>query len=254
MLKSIAIYSLLLTLPYTATAIVNMDSIHFDNKKDQFTAAIDIKVSGSTGNSNTSKTSINSQLTWIADKKINLIILGYQQGSNNDVRTVNKSFIHYRYIYQINQQFDWEFFTQLETNEFTRLSYRGLMGTGARYSIAKSETHHAYLGFGGFYSKEKIETKSGLTDDGVNEFYRANFYLLSKYKVNKTIGLSNVLYYQPRLNKFSDYRALLETKLDFKINQELSFRLSFDITHDSEPSQTIEKTDISYMTGLIYKF
>lgn len=236
------------------SAIVNMDGLHFDNKAESFSADLDFSVSGTTGNSETKKTALNTQFNWITEKSINLALLGYQYGESNNVRSVNKAFIHYRYIYQLNNDFDWELFSQLEKNEFTRLSYRGLLGTGVRYSLAKSEQHHAFLGLGAFHSKEEIEVTTGLTDDGVEEFTRANFYLLSKYNVKPSFSFSTALYYQPRLDRFSDYRALLESKFDFKITEKLSFRISLDVEHDSEPSQSIKSTDVSYMTGLNFSF
>lgn len=241
-------------LPVTTMAIVNMDGLHFDNQEDTFSADVDLSVSGSTGNSTSSKAALNTQLNWIDENSINLAILGYQYGENNNVRNVNKSFIHYRYIHKLNNSIDWELFTQLETNEFTRLSYRGLLGSGIRYSITNSETHRAFLGAGAFHSKEEIEFTQGLTDDGIEEITRANLYFLSKYKITSTMSFSNVIYYQPRLNRLSDYRALLESKLDIKIHKDLTFRLSLDVEHDSEPSQTIKSTDVSYMTGLVIKF
>ena len=235
-------------------AIVNMDGLHFDNNEDKFSADVDFSISGSSGNSDTSKAVLNTQLDWVDQNSINLVILGYQYGESNNVRSVNKSFIHYRYIHKLNNSMDWELFGQLETNEFTRLSYRGLIGSGIRYSVVNTEKHRAFLGAGGFYSKEEIEFTPGLTDDGVEEITRANFYFLSKYKITSAMSFSNVVYYQPRLNRLSDYRALLETKLDIKIHKDLSFRLSLDIEHDSEPSQTIKSTDISYLTGFVFKF
>jgi len=253
-LSRIIMFSVLTIFPIVTMAIVNMDALHFKDKGDSFNAAVDLMVSGSSGNSNLTKATLDAQFSWKAKKSINLAILGYQYAESNDVRSVNKAFIHYRYIYQLTDTMDWELFGQLESNEFTRLSYRGLIGTGARFSLAKSERHNAFGGLGGFYSREETEYTSGLTDDGVEEFTRANFYLLSKYKIKPTISLSNTLYYQPRMSRPSDYRALLETKFDFKINKELSFRLSLDIEHDSEPSQSIKKTDISYMTGLLFNF
>ena len=154
----------------------------------------------------------------------------------------------------MNKTLDLEVFGQLEKNEFTRLSYRGLVGAGIRYSIAKSNKHRGFLGIGGFYSSEKTEATAGLTDDGVENFARANFYFLSKYKINSTLNFSNVIYYQPRLSDFSDYSALLESKLDFKIIKNLSLCLSLDVEYDSQPSQSIKGTDVSYMTGLAIKF
>lgn len=245
---------LLYFFPIMASAIVNMDALHFDNQKNSFSADLDLTISGSSGNSDQNKTALNGQFTWIAEKSINLAVLGYQYGKSNNIKSVNKAFIHYRYIHQLSDVMDLELFTQLEKDEFTRLSYRGLVGSGLRFSVQSTSNHRAFIGTGLFYSKEKIEFVSGLTDDGIEEFTRANLYFLSKFKVNPTLSFSNVIYYQPRLSRFSDYRALLESKFDFKINNNLSFRLSVDISHDSEPSQTIESTDISYMSGLKFNF
>jgi putative salt-induced outer membrane protein len=253
-INSAIIFLMLLLFPIATMAIVNMDGLHFDNNKEAFTADLDLTLSGTSGNSNTEKVALNAQFNWIAARSINLAILGYQYGESNNVRSVNKAFAHYRYIYQLNSAMDWELFGQVEKNEFTRLSFRGLLGTGLRFSVAKTEQHHAFMGLGGFYSKEEIEVSSGLTDGGVEEFGRANFYFLSKYSVSPTVSFSNVLYYQPRFSRFSDYRALFETKFDFKISKKLSFRLSFDVEHDSEPSQTIKNTDVSYMSGLVFNF
>lgn len=253
-LNNAILYSALLLFPLTTMAIVNMDGLHFDDKEDKFSADVDLTISGSSGNSTTSKAGLNTQFSWIEKNSINLAILGYQYGKSNNLRSVNKSFIHYRYIQKLKDSMDWELFGQLETNEFTRLSYRGLLGAGLRYSVAKSESHHAFLGIGAFYSKEEIEFTPGLTDDGVEEITRANFYFLSKYKITPVMSFSNVVYYQPRLNRLSDYRALLETKLDIKIQKDLSFRFRLDVEHDSAPSQTIKSTDVSYMTGLVFKF
>ena len=235
-------------------AIVNMDGLHFDQKENTSNAALELTASGSSGNQNSTKTSLNGQYNWIKNKTIHLAIVGYQYGENNNTRNINKSFFHYRYIHQMNETLDLEVFGQLEKNEFTRLSYRGLVGSGVRYAIAKTNEHRGFLGLGGFYSSEKTEVTVGLTDDGVENFVRANFYFLSKYQISSTLNFSNVIYYQPRLSDFSDYRALLESKLDFKIVKNLSLRLSLDVEHDSQPSQTIESTDVSYMTGLAFKF
>ncbi len=245
---------LLFFISLPVSAIVNMDGLHFDKREDTFTADLDLTVKGSSGNSNLSRISLNGQFSWLSDKSIHLAIMGYQYGENNDVASVNKSFAHYRYIHQLTDTTDLELFAQLESNEFTRLSYRGLIGTGVRFSVSNSESHRAFLGMGGFYSKEKTEFTIGLTDHGTEEFSRANFYFLSKYNLTSTASFSNALYYQPRLSELSDYRALLESKLDIKINKSLSFRLKLDIEYDSEPSLTIKSTDVSYMTGLLYHF
>ena len=89
--KRVFIFSLYLSFSINAFAIVNMDGIHFDNKSKAFSADLDLNITGTSGNSDTSKTTFNTQLSWITEKSINLAILGYQYGESNSVRSVNKS-------------------------------------------------------------------------------------------------------------------------------------------------------------------
>lgn len=237
-----------------AFAIVNMDGLHFKDSDKTFSSDFELNLSGSTGNSENSTAAANGQFSWKKEKSINLAILGYQYGEVNQIENTNKSFIHLRHIHNINDSYDAEFFTQIEQNNFTRLEYRGLLGTGLRFTPLESSDHHAFIGIGAFYSKEKIKPVTGLTDEGIETAVRANLYFLTKHKFTSHLNNSNAFYYQPDIEEFSDYRALFQSKLDFKINENLKFRLSLDVSHDSKPSQTIKKTDFSYLTGVVVSY
>jgi putative salt-induced outer membrane protein YdiY len=254
--QKITIFAIILFLltPVSASAIVNMEGLHFKNIKKDFNVDLDFKVSGSTGNSKTSTIALDGQLSWINENYINLAIFGKQFGKNNGIESTNKSFAHFRHIHKITSVRDWELFTQVEQNKFTRLTYRGLLGAGLRHNLFDSGAHQAFLGAGAFYTKEETAYVAGLTDDGTETYTRANFYFLSKYKITSNIDFTNTLYYQPRFSDTSDYRALLQSKFDFKLSDNLKLRLSIDVEHDSKPSQTIEKTDMSYLTGLVVNF
>lgn len=236
-------------------AIVNMDGLHFGaDQRLGLSGDVELRFRGTSGNTDTTATSLETQVNWVKEHFINLVLLGYKYGKANGVQNVDNAFAHYRHVHNINQSLDWEVFAQLEQNQFTRLSYRGLLGGGLRFSVWQTSAHSGFLGAGAFYSEEKIEYRVGLTDDGTYTQTRGNFYLLSRYKASPTINWSNAIYYQPRLNEVSDFRALLQSKLDFKINDSLSLRVALDIAHDSRPSQSIEKTDTSYTTGLKWSF
>ena len=251
---NIIVTALFLLIPYSATAIVNMDGLHFKNSQKDFSAVMDFKVDGASGNSDNSNIALDTQLSWIEDNYINLAIFGYKYGKNNNTVSANKSFVHFRHIHKIITSYDWEVFTQIEQNKFTRLSHRGLIGAGLRHNTFNSDNHQAFFGAGAYYTKEDIEQTTGLTDDGTETYFRANLYFLSKYKISPNISFTNAAYYQPRLNRFSGYRALVQSKFDFKMNDNLKLRLSIDIEHDNEPPQSIEKTDVSYLTGLVFSF
>ena len=247
--------SFLLLISTSSQAIVNMDGLLFGAEQRQgLSANVEVLFSGTSGNSDTTTSALNAQVNWVQAHDINLLLLGYKYGKANGVQNADNAFGRLRHIHNINKSLDWEVFAQLEQNQFTRLSYRGLLGGDLRFGVGNTSTHKGFLGIGSFYSKEKIQYRTGLTDDGTYEKTRGNFYFLSRYKATPTIKWSNAVYYQPRVNQLSDYRALLQSKLDFKINHSLSFRVSLDIAHDSEPSQTIKKTDTSYSTGLKWSF
>ena len=243
---------------FTATnsmAIVNMDGLHFGaDQKLGLSGDVELRYRGTSGNTDTTATSLETQINWVEERFINLLLLGYKYGKANGIQNVDNAFVHYRHVHNINKTLDWEVFSQLEQNQFTRLSYRGLLGGGLRLNVLETSSHSGFLGVGAFYSKEKIEYRAGLTDDGTYTQNRGNFYFLSRYKATPTIKWHNAIYYQPRLNEVSDFRALLQSKLDFKINDSLNFRVVLDVAHDSEPSQSIKETDTSYSTGLKWSF
>lgn len=236
-------------------AIVNMQGLHFgEDRKLGISGDVEFLFNGTSGNTDTTKTSLESQINWISQEYINLLVLGYKDGKANGVTNIDNSFAHYRHVHQINTKIDWEAFTQIEQNQFTRLAYRGLVGGGLRFNVSNTSSHKGFLGTTAFYSREKIEYSPGLTDDGVYTQTRANFYFLSRYKATPTIKWANSIYYQPRMNELSDYRALFQSKVDFMITDNFDFRISLDVAYDSEPSQGVEKNDTVYSTGLKWHF
>lgn len=254
-LPGIILSMLLMLASSSSRAIVNMDGIIFGAEQKQgFSGDVDLLLSGTSGNSDTQTTALNAQVNWATPDYINVLLLSHKYGKSNGVQSADNSFAHYRHIHNINQTLDWEAFAQLERDQFTRLSYRGLLGGGLRFSVWQRKNHQGFFGVGAFYSKEKIEYRDGLTDDGTYEKTRANFYFLSRYKATSTLNWSNAIYYQPRINETGDFRALLQSKLDFKINTSLSFRVSLEVAHNSRPSQGVKQTDTSYNTGLKWSF
>ncbi len=144
---------------------------------------------------------------------------------------------------------------QGEKNEFARLSFRGLIGGGLRFTLAEvPEEVGLYLGAGAYWSRETLDQRTGLTDHGSENFARANLYVVYKHKLNSQLSLISTTYYQPRLSEARDYRALEQAGLAVKMTDKLSLKLSLDIAHDSRPPQSIRQTDTSYNTSLSYRF
>lgn len=248
--------SLLLILSMTSNvthAIVNMDNLHFKQHEDKFSGSIKFQASTSSGNSESNNVSFSNQLQWNTPTHINLLVMGYEYGETNRERSRNNSFIHYRHVRKFSESLDYEFYTQLEENEFTRLTYRGLFGTGLRLSIADSDSHSAYLGIGGFREVEKIDSQND-KQESVTRTGRWNIYLMSRYKLAEQIKFSNTLYWQPRMADSSDRRALFISLLSIKTTRKFSVQFSFESAYDSEPPTSVEKKDSRIKSGIVYSF
>jgi len=99
LINPVTLFFSLILVPLQSQAIVNMDALHFNKVEDKFSIELELTISGSNGNSQSSDAALNGQFSRVGNNSINLIILGYQYGESNDVRSENKSFIDYRYIH-----------------------------------------------------------------------------------------------------------------------------------------------------------
>ncbi len=233
-----------------ASAIVTVSNLRFDNTNSEFVGSFEADIRGASGNTDNSALHLGTNLIWRRSHYINLMIIGYDYGESNNKRNINKTFIHARHIQQYNSTFDWEIFTQIEQNEFTRLSRRKLLGGGIRLAVATN----GYLGIGAFYFTERLDkadfTTDNLNDDGI----RYNAYWSGDYNFNEATLFESQLYYQPKSDDFNDYRVLFNGSIKVNISQNLGLKISIAVIHDNRPPQNIEQTDFSYRSGIEYNF
>jgi hypothetical protein len=62
-------------------------------------------------------------------------VFNHDSGKSSGIRDTNKSILHARHVRKITERRAWEAFGQAEQNEFTRLSFRGLLGGTLRQEI-----------------------------------------------------------------------------------------------------------------------
>lgn len=235
-------------------AIVNMDSVHFKQHEKGLSGNFQFQTSSSSGNTKSSNVSLSNQLQWNSDENINLLLLGYEYGKVNDEKNKNKSFIHGRHVWHYSENVDYEFFIQAEENEFTRLTYRGLLGAGIRLPFADTGNHTAYLGLGGFREIEKIAPQSGLDEEDIHHNNRWNIYLMSRYKLDEQLKFSNTFYWQPRTDDSRDRRALFVSILELKATRRFSIQFSVESSYDSQPPAGVEKKDSQVKSGIVFRF
>jgi len=239
-----------------AHAIVNIEDMHGDAVPEGFSGKIALDAGGERGNSDRSSLGTGARTQWKYGRTLDFIVFNYNSGQTNGQRDVNNGFVHARHIDQVTPVTAWEAFTQASQNEFQRLSYRGLIGGGGRFTLYRSVDRQSefLVGTGAFYEREKLDDEAGTTDAGIETTTRANLYIVFNYRLNDHVRLQSTTYYQPSFSNIDDFRGLEQATLLVKLADRLDLKLQVDAAYDSRPPQLVERGDLVYRTGLEYRF
>lgn len=169
-----------------------------------------------------------------------------------DNSLVNRGTQHLRYNRKVSERLKWEVFAQAQYDAISQIDFRGLVGTGPRFKLSKSDNYRFYLGTLIMYEYEKA---SGVISDRTHNDVRGSAYLSFSIYPSETISIISTSYYQPKLDAFSDYRFSSNTSLLFIIFKNLAFKTNFNYFYDAFPvSSDIPKTQFELTNGLLYSF
>ena len=242
-------FLLLLCAPLQAWAIINAEDLDLSIQEDGLLGKVGFSANGSSGNSDKINGEASGRLLWRHGPHTEMLVGNYAYGKSRGVRDTNKAFAHLRHRYALTPIRDAEAFAQAQQNEFAHLKLRTLLGGGLRWSQG-DENVSLHLGLGAFHEWEKL-SNSTLP---VSRLWRGNSYLALGYALNERVRLQNTLYYQPALKDAADYRLLDDAALSVSLTDHLALRIAIEIAKDSQPPAGIKDTDISYKTGLEFKF
>ena len=253
---SLFLFYLLLTYSNYALSIINIENtkLHSENKTEGNDTKLSFDISGNNGNDKDFEIGLGIRSQWYAETSTRFLLLNHEYGEDTNVRDTKKTFIHFRNIWNHNDDISWEVFTQVQDDEFTRLNFRALLGGGARLRLSNEENNSSHLGLGVFREKEKLDFAATTTDTGVAYTNRLNLYLVNKKALSNHSKLISTLYYQPSINDMTDYRILEQMSLQLDVTENLSFTVSVNFKHDNQPPQLTKKTDTSYTTGFEYDY
>ena len=83
---------------------------------------------------------------------------------------------------------------------------------------------------------------------------RSTNYLSSTWRIDKRFAVIVTGYYQPYIQRLSDFRVLSESRLEFRATERVSFNIRLNFRYDSEPPTGVEAHDLEIVNGLSYRF
>lgn len=229
-----------------ASAFINVESLR-QNHKNGFFGSSNLKVSGASGSTEKIVNNFSTQNIYRADTNEFLFFLDHAYGEAFNEKNTDKGSLHVRYSRSLSKVSALEFYGQVEFNKFRALKLRRIFGTGLRFSILDRENKSLFAGGGAFFENEDLEAEPD------EEATRGNFYLAYNFSPKNKVNLSSTLYYQPSLS-YNDFRLRSNTSLGFPIGAGFHFVVELKVAHDSAPPLEVEKTDVTYLTGINYSY
>ena len=245
-------------LTVSAQAQVNIETLRRLDSKPGWYNDITLSLTYQSGNTDLLRFRSSLRSDYWFGKYHTFGIATLQQGKQGGKLYTDKGFIHLRGARSLIKYLGVEIFLQKQFNESILLRDRNLAGGGARIAVFQQRTStkntglNLYLGIGGMWENETINDKGhGEVETNI---IRSTNYISAAWRIDKRFTVVLTGYYQPYLQRFSDFRVLSESRLEFHVTKTVSINTRLNVRYDSEPPTGVESHDLEIVNGLSYKF
>lgn len=252
-LKTIVTLALIFLFTISGFGQVNIERQRRSLDSDGIAGEAAFSLMVNNGNSESVRGDSKTGVVLKSDRNLGFAILAFSLGEKSSRRFINKGMGHLRYNYILGERSSWEIFFQSEYNEFTLLKNRSLAGTGFRYDLLKTEKTAAVFGTGIMGEREELDLESNSQDQSETHL-RSSSYLTFSIVLGETTEWGNVVYFQPSMDDFEDYRSLADSNLSFSVSGRFSFIVSMNLRFDSKPPEGIKKADLEIKNGMSVNF
>ncbi|MEM6768170.1 MAG: DUF481 domain-containing protein [Bacteroidota bacterium] len=235
----------------TQAQLVNTEKLRKDKKEDGFSGEVSLNGSFLRNTRSIYRAGSFSRLEYRKAASRLMLFTSFNFSEADKKSLVNNGYLHLRFNRELNDNLTLEAFSQVQYNQIQIIRARMIQGIGPRFKLIQNDTLSMFVGSLYMYEYEEISD-----DLQLNKHYRLSTYISCGYAFSKTFSLDHITYYQPRPDRFRDYRILTETLLTFTLYQNLSFQFSFNLLFDSKPPDptSIPESIYSIANGLSYTF
>jgi putative salt-induced outer membrane protein YdiY len=167
---------------------------------------------------------------------------------------LDNRYLHLRYNYRFSERFRTFHFFQLQANQNLLLDQRRLLGSGLRYRVLEGARSRLEVGSGFMLESERLnDGKLGPEEDPDSETVRMTNLVVGSGSLGEGSKWVTVVYYQPNVKGFEDYRLSGEVGLGVEIIASLQLDVVLTWRHDSRAPAELEKNDLGLRTGFTYR-
>lgn len=230
---------------------MDIEAVHIGMPPEGIDGNLSLALGGATGNTDKVEAEAGGFLLRRKGMHVDFLAAQYRYGKSHGQEDTDHGFLHLRHRGYVTRKRAWEVFLQLESNRFTRLKRRELLGGGLRWALGESMDWEAlYVGLGPMYERERLKPLAGGFEDLRQNRWRANSYLSLNVVPRSGLRLTCSAYYQPAVSHMMDFRILAKGSMHIALGSEMAIKVTLEIAHDHQPPLTVRKTDVHYLTGI----
>jgi hypothetical protein len=162
----------------------------------------------------------------------------------------DNQFFHLRYTRMFNSWFGLEALGQRDEDLFNSLERRQLYGLTSRFDFKINKTK-LIAGVGSIREKEIVNLKQREITNTTRLSSHLNIVTPLKEDL---VDFSFIVYFQPAINEFSDYRMFFTSLLDVHLYKNLKFSFSHQMVQDSLPPTGVPKVTAQTKQMITYSF
>lgn len=232
----------------SSAQIVRIENNQASSDTNTWSGTVDLNIYLVKNNFDFFKLASGSQVKYAKNKNTVLSIneLRFIFSGRDDLE--NRGFQHFRYQRRLDSVFTLEAFAQFQFNQVLKIKYRQLNGTGARMHLFRKSKSNVFLGLHYMYEyEEEYETNK------INRDHRLSSHFTFSRKIEKSFT-HWVVYYQPKLTRFSDYRISGSTTYSIELRKQLRFNIRGELSYDSNPVEGVRNMTYTFLNGLSWEF
>ena len=250
-MKKLLFFALLLTFNLANAQIVNIENKRLSDQKNGFTGSADLNLNFVMNTRQLFQIGDKIKVGYKKDRHFAFLITDHALIKSDDNSFVNRGYEHLRYNYTLKDsgRVIFEAFQQGQFNKIQRIDLRLLLGTGFRFKILDQKNYQLNIGTSVMGEYERL-TDSGLaTTDILNSSY---FSFDGQF--NDSFGMNSIIYFQPKLTDLGTYRIANETSFRIKLTDHFTFKLVYNLAHDSRDIDGVRKTNYTLKNTFSFRF
>lgn len=242
-----------------AASQVNTEAMRVSSDRTGFMGSFSLTGNVSAGNTSIYEINTTGRLDYILPRNRSFVVYNYVYGYRSGVPFKNAAFIAFRNTWQWQPRVAVEAFVQQQQNEFIRLKSRNLLGTGLRLTAIDVENERTgwrfrtFLGLAAMAEREVIDASGGF-DRFETNLIRSTNYLSLTLGRGDDFYVSAVQYLQFVPDALSDYRYTADVNVDARLYGNLSWLFTLGYRRDNQPPGGVRPFDLTYTTGLRFRF